>query len=120
MSFEAEERRKARRLRADAREAVHAIVAQWPEVWAKSWVADVIQAGLLRGLDVEASVSVVGDVRRGRFSRALALRVAVTAVRSALLRNACEHEAPESTAHRFCRLCGVPVGEAEVWRWSKR
>ena len=56
----------------------------------------------------------------GRFSRALALRVAVTAVRSALLRNACEHEAPESTAHRFCRLCGVPVGEAEVWRWSKR
>ena len=56
----------------------------------------------------------------GRFSRALALRVAVSAVRSALLRNECEHEAPESTAHRFCRLCGVSLGEAKVWRWSKR
>lgn len=56
----------------------------------------------------------------GRYSRALALRVAVASVRSALRRNACEHEAPESTAHRFCRLCGVSLDEADAWRWSQR
>lgn len=54
----------------------------------------------------------------GRSSRGLALRVAVTAVRDALLRNGCAHELPESNTHRFCRFCGVFLAEADAWRWS--
>ena len=54
----------------------------------------------------------------GRSSRGLALRVAVTAVRAALLRNQCAHEEPELATHRFCRFCGVFLAEADAWRWA--
>ena len=56
----------------------------------------------------------------GQYSRALALRVAVAAVRDALRRNDCHHEVPELTAHRFCRSCGVPLADPGAWTWSKR
>ena len=54
----------------------------------------------------------------GHFSRAVALRVAVGAVRGALLRNGCQHETPERVDHRCCRFCGVALDEAKAWRWS--
>jgi hypothetical protein len=48
----------------------------------------------------------------------VALRVAVHAVREALLRNSCSHEPASHVAHRYCSLCGVPLDHAADWRWS--
>jgi len=53
-----------------------------------------------------------------RFSPQRALRVAVEAVRNALLRDSCAHESPLDDLHRFCRRCGVPLADADRWRWS--
>lgn len=47
-----------------------------------------------------------------------ALRVAVGAVRDALVRNSCSHESPSHAGHRHCSLCGVPLDQAAAWRWS--
>lgn len=47
-----------------------------------------------------------------------ALRVAVYAVREALLRNSCAHEAARHATHRYCSLCGVPLDQTDDWRWS--
>jgi hypothetical protein len=54
----------------------------------------------------------------GRLSTAAALRVAVGAVRTAVARNACRHSDAGDGA--FCPTCGVPMREAEAWRWSAR
>ena len=64
MSFESEQRRTERRIRKAARESARATAAEWPEPWATSWVDEVIQAGLLRGLDVDGAAAVVTNVRR--------------------------------------------------------
>lgn len=64
MSFANEDRRTERRVRADAREAVRVEVSVWPELWGTSWINDVIQSGLLRGLDNDGAVGLVRDVRR--------------------------------------------------------
>jgi hypothetical protein len=55
----------------------------------------------------------------GFFSLAIALRVAVTSVRGALLRNCCQHEEPDVDAHLYCRWCGVALAELARSRWSK-
>lgn len=52
----------------------------------------------------------------GRFSRAVALRVAVQAVRTALARNACDHRSVDSEP--YCPSCGVRLDDAEAWRWT--
>ncbi len=52
----------------------------------------------------------------GRFSRAVALRVAVQTVRTALARNACDHRSVDSEP--YCPSCGVRLEDAEVWRWT--
>lgn len=52
----------------------------------------------------------------GAFSAARALRIAVTSVRTALARNRCAHERAEGDA--FCPECGVPMADADAWRWS--
>ena len=54
----------------------------------------------------------------GFFSRAIALRVAVTSVRGALLRNYCQHEEPDFDAHLYCRWCGAALAESARSRWS--
>jgi hypothetical protein len=54
----------------------------------------------------------------GHFSRIVALQIAVSAVRGALLRNACQHEIPDLPEHRYCRVCGVALADAVLWRWS--
>ena len=52
----------------------------------------------------------------GKPSPAVALRLAVHAVRLSALRNTCSHEQPDES-DRFCRRCGTPLDEAEQWRW---
>jgi hypothetical protein len=54
----------------------------------------------------------------GFYSSAIALRVAVTSVRAALLRNNCQHERPDVDAHLYCRWCGVALADAHRSRWS--
>jgi hypothetical protein len=51
----------------------------------------------------------------GRFAPELALTIAVAAVRAALMRNACPHAAQPGP---HCASCGVPLAEADMWRWS--
>ncbi len=53
----------------------------------------------------------------GDTSPAVALRLAVRAVRLSVLRDSCYHEQPSDESHRFCRRCGTPLEEAELWRW---
>ena len=53
------ERRAAEHARAAARDAANA----WPDQWAPTWIDDVIRAGLLRGLDAAAAVTIVNGVR---------------------------------------------------------
>jgi hypothetical protein len=60
------------------------------------------------------------DDDAGFRSSAVTLRVAVSAVRSALRRDTCQHETPDIDAHRYCRFCGVPLDDADRWRWSAR
>lgn len=77
------------------------------------WVADPTEASI----DVAA-----GDEREltdgTRRSDAVALRVAVDAVRTALARNDCTHPAVADEPH--CPSCGVRISEADAWRWSAR
>ena len=54
----------------------------------------------------------------GFYSSAIALRVAVTSVRGALLRNKCQHEKPDVDEHLYCRWCGVAIADADRSRWS--
>ncbi|MBX3314372.1 MAG: hypothetical protein KF906_08640 [Actinobacteria bacterium] len=77
------------------------------------WVAD----------PTETSIDVAsGDEREltgtSRPSDAVALRVAVNAVRTALARNDCAHPGAADEAH--CPSCGVRLSEADAWRWSAR
>jgi hypothetical protein len=51
-------------------------------------------------------------------SDAVALRVAVNAVRTALARNECAHRSVLDGPH--CPSCGVRLTEADAWRWSVR
>lgn len=64
MSFVREHLRDERRVRGNARDAARGEVTAWPEVWAKSWIDEVIQSGLLRGFDIDGALGVVIDVRR--------------------------------------------------------
>ena len=53
----------------------------------------------------------------GRPSPVVALHLAVHAVRLSALKYMCSHEQPSEESHRFCRRCGTPLSEAELWRW---
>ena len=53
----------------------------------------------------------------GNETPAAALRVAIDAVRLSILRNTCLHEPASGDSHRFCRVCGVELTDAEAWRW---
>ncbi len=64
MSFGNEHRRADRELRRNARAAARSEVAEWPEPWAESWINEVIQSGLLRGLDTDGASDLVKGVRR--------------------------------------------------------
>lgn len=64
MSFDRERRRAERELRKEARGEARQAVVSWPEIWARDWVEEIIQAGLLRGLDPTQAVNVVLGVRR--------------------------------------------------------
>ena len=64
MSFDAERRRTERRLRRDARDAARTEVGHWPEIWAGNWINEVIQTGLLRGLETDDAIGLVMAVRR--------------------------------------------------------
>jgi uncharacterized protein (TIGR02679 family) len=64
MSFGNEHRRADRVLRRNARDAARCEVAGWPEEWAANWINEVIQAGLLRGLDTDGATDLVKGVRR--------------------------------------------------------
>lgn len=50
-------------------------------------------------------------------SPVVALRLAVRAVRLSGLRDRCSHEVPSEESHQFCRRCGTPLHEAELWKW---
>ena len=80
---------------------------------ADPWTMDIEQPtiDIATGTEVE-----LGD-GGGNFSPERALRVAVEAVRDALARNGCAHELPLDAGHRFCRCCGVPLADADRWRW---
>ena len=53
----------------------------------------------------------------GETSPVVALRLAMRAVRLSTLRDRCSHEQPSGESHWFCRRCGTPLDEAELWRW---
>lgn len=53
----------------------------------------------------------------GDTSPVVALRLAVRAVRLSVLRDRCSHEVPSEESHQFCRHCGTPLDEAELWKW---
>ncbi|MGI8938045.1 MAG: hypothetical protein ACR2JF_07515 [Iamia sp.] len=53
----------------------------------------------------------------GRPSPAIALRVAVDAVRTALARNSCTHA--DASGGAFCPRCGVELAAARRWRWTE-
>ena len=76
------------------------------------WTADPTETSI----DVAA-----GDddelVSSGAFSPAVALRIAVTAVRTAVARNACPHRRVDSDP--YCPACGLPLAEAAAWRWTQ-
>ena len=57
----------------------------------------------------------VGD--GGGVSPAVAVRVAVDAIRTSMRRNMCSHEEPSGVGHLYCRNCGVELSQAEQWRW---
>jgi uncharacterized protein (TIGR02679 family) len=57
-------RRAARAERQSARSAARAAVHAWPEPWAAAWIDDVVRAGLLRGLDAPAVITLVESTRR--------------------------------------------------------
>ncbi|MEX2659137.1 MAG: DUF2399 domain-containing protein [Acidimicrobiales bacterium] len=47
-----------------ARDAARAEAAGWPEPWAGTWIDEVVRAGVLRGLERDAAVRLVQEVRR--------------------------------------------------------
>ncbi len=78
---------------------------------ADAWAADPTETSI----DIAAGIE--GELEEdGRFSPAAALRVAVRAVRTALARNRCAHRRVGSDP--YCPSCGVPLAEADAWRWS--
>jgi len=75
------------------------------------WAADPTETSI----EVAAGDAVEFD-SGGFFSPAMALRIAVTAVRTALARNTCPHRSVGTDP--YCPLCGVAVAEADAWRWA--
>ncbi len=63
-SLEPAARRAARAERESARSAARIAVRAWPEPWATAWIDDVVRAGLLRGLDAPAAITLVQSTRR--------------------------------------------------------
>jgi uncharacterized protein (TIGR02679 family) len=57
-------RRAERAVASAGREAARAAAGAWPEAWAPAWIDEVIRAGVLRGMDAQATVRLVGQVRR--------------------------------------------------------
>lgn len=64
ISLANEVRRAERLVRFNARDAARVQAATWPESWGGSWIDEVIQSGLLRGLDPDGAVGLVTDARR--------------------------------------------------------
>ena len=64
ISLANELRRAERLVRFNARDAARSQAATWPESWGGSWIDEVIQSGLLRGLDTDGAVGLVADARR--------------------------------------------------------
>ena len=62
-SSEPAERRAARAERESARSAARAAVHTWSEPWSTAWIDDVVRAGLLRGLDAPAAITLVQSTR---------------------------------------------------------
>jgi uncharacterized protein (TIGR02679 family) len=62
-SSEPAERRAARAERESARSAARAAVHTWSEPWSTAWIDDVVRAGLLRGLDAPAVITLVQSTR---------------------------------------------------------
>ena len=63
-SVEAEQRRMARVLSAEARAALRDAIESWPEPWASDWAEGLISAGLIGGLGSDEVEPLVRDVRR--------------------------------------------------------
>ncbi|MDZ7678745.1 MAG: DUF2399 domain-containing protein [Acidimicrobiales bacterium] len=58
-----EAQRQRHRLQRAAREAARAEAVRWPEPWTEEWIDETIRAGVLRGFDPEAAVTLIRQVR---------------------------------------------------------
>ena len=75
--------------------------------------------GTSGALGIEVAAGDAADLcdADGKSSSVVALRLAVCAVRLSALRDTCSHEQPSEARYQFCRLCGTPLDEAELWQW---
>ena len=75
--------------------------------------------GTSGALGIEIAAGKATDLcdANGGTSPVVALRLAVRAVRLSVLRDSCSHDQPSDESHIFCRRCGIPLDEAESWKW---
>ena len=63
VSGETARRRANRAERKEVRNTARGIACEWPELWARKWIDEVIGAGILRGFDRERTRGLLGQVR---------------------------------------------------------
>ena len=79
--------------------------------------ADLWETSGALGIEIAAGSAADLCDADGDTSPVVALRLAVRAVRLSGLRDRCSHEEPSEQSHPFCRRCGTPLDEAELWKW---